>query len=185
MEDKRIIEMFFDRNETAISELNKSYGKLFRQLANNILCDCDDSEECVNDAYLKVWNSIPPKEPEYLCSYVCKIVRNNALNMLKSRTSKKRGNNQNILLSELQECIASSNNVDDAIDEKQLVQLINNWLSKQNDVSRNLFISRYFSMESVEMLSKKYAMHKNSVSVKLHRLRENLKSYLESEGISV
>lgn len=83
MEDKRIIEMFFDRNETAISELNKSYGKLFRQLANNILCDCDDSEECVNDAYLKVWNSIPPKEPEYLCSYVCKIVRNNALNMLK------------------------------------------------------------------------------------------------------
>lgn len=157
--------MLFKRDESAIKELNNSYGKLFRQLAYNILSDYDDVEECVNDTYFKVWNSIPPKNPEYLCSYVCKIVRNNSLNMLKSRTSQKRGNNQSIFLSELEECIATSNNIDDTVDEKQLVELINKWLTKQNDLGRKLFISRYFAMEYVDVLSKKYSISKNSISV--------------------
>ncbi|MDE5605135.1 MAG: sigma-70 family RNA polymerase sigma factor [Eubacterium sp.] len=183
MEDKQIIDLFFNRNETAIRELNEKYGKLFRNVAHNILEDYDDSEECVNDTYLKVWNSIPPQNPEYLCAYVCKIVRNNSLNMLKKRNAQKRSNQQDVLLSELEECLASSNEIDDAIDEKHLVSLINAWLKKQSDLSKQLFIFRYFAMDSVESISEKYSISKNSVSVKLHRLRASLKSYLESEDI--
>lgn len=183
MEDKQIIDMLFKRDETAIHELNEKYGKLFRTLANNILENYDDSEECVNDTYFKVWNSIPPQNPEYLCAYVCRIVRNNSLNMFKKRNAQKRSNQQDILLSELEECLASSNEIDDAIDEKYLVSLINAWLKKQSELSQKLFISRYFAMDSVESISEKYSISKNSVSVKLHRLRANLKSYLESEDI--
>ena len=183
MEDKQIIDMLFKKDETAICALNEKYGKLFRTLAYNILENYDDSEECVNDTYFKVWNSIPPQNPEYLCAYVCRIVRNNSLNMRKKRNAQKRNNQQDILLSELEECLASSNEIDDTIDEKHLVSLINAWLKKQSDLSKQLFISRYFAMDSVESISEKYSISKNSVSVKLHRLRASLKSYLESEDI--
>ncbi|MCH5320510.1 MAG: sigma-70 family RNA polymerase sigma factor [Eubacterium sp.] len=185
MTDKQIIDMLFGRDDKAIAELNNSYGSLFRQLAGNILADYEDVEDCINDTYFKVWNSIPPKNPEYLCAYVCKIVRNNALNMLKAKTSQKRGSNNTVPLAELEECLPSQSTVDESIDEKHLTELLNSWLMKQNELSRRLFVRRYFAMESVEELSKSCSMSKNSVSVKLHRLRNSLKKYLESEGISV
>lgn len=185
MTDKQIIDMFFGRDDKAIAELNNSYGSLFRQLAGNILTDYGDVEECINDTYFKVWNSIPQKNPQYLCAYVCKIVRNNALNLLKAKTSQKRGGNNTVPLAELEEYLPSQVTVDEIIDENHLTELLNGWLMKQNELSQRLFVRRYFAMESVEELSKSCSMSKNSVSVKLHRLRNSLKKYLESEGISV
>lgn len=185
MEDEKIIELFFNRSESAIQELDCKYGKLCSHVSCNILSNIQDAKECVNDAFLSVWNEIPPTVPNNLKAFVCKIARRISINKLKYITRKKRCGAMNLLLSELDECIPSANDVSKEFERKQTVELINRWLKDLDDETQLLFVRRYAMMDSITTLSKIFSMTESNVSTKLYRARKSLKNCLEKEGISV
>ena len=182
MEDSKIIELFFERSEQAIVELSKKYEKLCLKTANNILKNESDAEECVNDAWFGVWNSVPPQRPEYLLGYVLKIVRNNAVKRYHYNTAEKRNNFYDIVLDELEECIADTKNgyVDDT-----LTNAINEFLLDLDKNDRIMFVKRYFYAEPVTDIARVFGKNAHYVSVRLSRIRNKLKIYLKKEGISI
>lgn len=182
MNDKDIVQLFFERSQQAVTELSKKYGKLCFHIALNILRCNEDAEECENDTYLKTWNSVPPDNPKYLSAYVSRIVRNLALSQYRYNHRKMRDNHLQVYLSELQDCIPSSQDVEASTDDT-----VNNaiyvFLSKQDLTTRALFIQRYFYMESISSLSKRYGLKESSIFTRLNRTRLKLKQYLEGEGV--
>lgn len=186
MEDAEIIDLYFRRDEKAIKETDAKYGRLLFKVANNILCSSSDSEECVNDTYLKAWNSIPPNEPESLRSFTAKIARNNAINMLEKRTALKRGLGQmNAVLDELEECIPSDKTVEDGVDERALTELLNKFLKGLPKRSRVIFIKKYWGLESVKDIAERLKISESNVKVTLYRTREKLKELLTAEGVNL
>lgn len=183
MEDGKIIELFFARSERAVVELSNKYGRVCRKIAFNILNNLQDAEECVNDAYLGAWNSIPPQNPNPLVTYICRITRNIALKKYRYDTAKRRNGYYDISLSELEECIPSDPQGISSGTEEELTKVIENFLSSLDKKSRVMFIKRYWYVESVKVMAKEFGMTENSVSVKLLRIREKLKRHLEKEGI--
>ena len=129
LEDCRIIELFFERSEQAVRELDRKYGKAVKILAQNILHDGQDAEECVNDAYLGVWSSIPPQRPDSLGSYVCRIARNQAISRLRSNTAAKRNDGFDLVLDELEECIPSGISVEAELEGKELARAVDRFLA--------------------------------------------------------
>ena len=182
MTDQEIIALFFARSDRAVDALAERYGGLCRSIARGILADERDAEECENDAWLQVWNAIPPARPDHLGAYVGKIVRNLALNRLKHNTRLKRGGVLTELTAELAECLPGGDNVSAAADDTAL-SCVRAFLEKQDKVSRSLFVRRYFYMESVEALARAFHMKASAVSTKLGRMRERLKQALEQEEI--
>ncbi len=182
MDDSKIIELFFERSEQAIVELSKKYGKLCLKTANNILKNESDAEECVNDAWFGVWNSIPPQEPEYLLGYILKIVRNNALKRYNYNTAEKRNNFYDVVLDELEECIADPKS---GYEEDTLANVINNFLSELDKNDRIMFVKRYFYAEPVAEIAHAFGKNAHYVSVRLSRIRNKLKIYLKKEDISI
>lgn len=186
MKDIDIIKLYFARSQKAIEETHKKYGAYCNSIADNILCNRQDSEECVNDTYLKAWNTIPPKEPENLRTYLGRITRTLAINRYKMYSAEKRGgSNTDIMLSELEGCIPSSISVEDAVDEKRLVMLLEEFLKKQSDTKRSIFIRRYWYCESISQIAKDFSVSESKITSILYRMRIKLKGYLEKEGISV
>ena len=183
MDDKRIIELFFQRSEDAIGQLDSKYGALFRKTASSFLGDRRDAEECVNDAYLGVWCTIPPKRPENLASYVLKIVRNTAVKRYHSNTAKKRNSFYDTALDELEGCFASTDDVSHSLELKECVEGINTFLSFLDKDSRIMFVKRYYYAESVAEIAGEMQKSAHYVSVKLHRIREKLRKYLIERGI--
>lgn len=144
MDDNAIIELFFARSEQAILELDSQYGKTFHKLSYNILNSRQDAEECVNDAYLGAWNAIPPVWPSPLLAFVCKIVRNHSLMRYHAdRAAKRGGGNYTATLAELEDCLASSRTVEDDLEEKELVQIIENFLETLSAENRVILMRRY------------------------------------------
>ena len=183
LEDSKIISLFFERSEQAVEELNRKYGPAVKKTAANILSDRLDVEECVNDAYLRVWNSIPPQNPNPLVSYVCKIARNLAIDRYHANKAEKRNESFNLVLEEMEECIPSGMNVETEYDAKELTASINRFLSTLNREDRFLFVRRYWYGDSIADLATMTKGNVNRISVRLFRIREKLKKSLVKEGL--
>ncbi len=182
MKDIDIIKLYFDRSEKAIAETDKKYGSYCNLIADNILCNKQDSEECVNDTYLRAWNSIPPKEPQNLRTYLGKITRGLAINRYKRCSAEKRGGSSaELILSEIEGCIPSGINVEDTLDEKLLIKAIEDFLRRQSTEKRNIFLRRYWYCSSISDIAKDFSMSESKVTSLLYRQRLKLKEYLESE----
>lgn len=184
MNDIRIIELFFERSESAISELSAKYGNLIFKISENVLNNRQDAEECVNDTYLNVWNSIPPEKPASLMSFVCRIARNISVDRYRYNNSKKRGV-YDLCYDELRECIPSSETVESLYEEKELGELIDVFLDTLDKKNRLLFVRRYWYMDSFRDLASETNLSQGAVRTRLSRIREKLKEFLESRGVSV
>lgn len=185
MEDKQIIELFTERSERAIMEVSKKYGKVCLRTSFNIVNDWDDAEECVNDSYLGVWNAIPPHKPNPLLAFILKIVRNISINRQEFKMAEKRKGNYEICLDEMEDMISSSHEVEDEVEAAELTKLIEQYLGTLSADNRILFIRRYWFMDSYKDLSVTTRMTEGNIRTKLSRLRAQLKSYLESQGVVV
>lgn len=185
LEDSKIIELFFERSEQAIVELSEKYGNICSRVSKNILKNELDAEECVNDAYLAAWNTIPPQEPSPLLTYICRIVRNLSLKKYHSNTALKRNNFYDATLDELVECIASNVTIEDEVFAKELAQKLNDFLVSLRQKERVMFVRRYWYCDSVSEIASCFHMGSNAVSVRLLRIREKLRKYLKKEGIHV
>ncbi len=183
MEDSKIIELFFSRSEQAIAELAHKYGGVCRKIAFNILRNMEDAEECVNDACLGAWNSIPPQDPKPLITYICKITRNLALKRYRYNTAERRNSFYDMSLSELEECIPSNSENADLCTEDNLTEMIENFLDTLDKKSRMMFVKRYWYAQSVKSIAAEFGMTANHISVKLSRIRNKMRVYLEKEGI--
>ena len=185
LEDSLIIDLFFERSERAIGELDKKYGAAVKKTAANLLHDAQDVEECVNDAYLGVWNSIPPHRPEPLIAFVCKIARNLAVSRLRSDTARKRDRSLELVLDELEEWLPSGVDLEEEYEAKELLEAVNRFLSALPYDERFLFVRRYWYADSVKEIAAAMHERENRVSVRLFRLREKLRKSLKKEGLLV
>lgn len=183
MEDKDIITLFLNRSGDALTEADKKYGVYCRSIAENILHDKRDAEECVNDALLAAWNAIPPQDPASLKLFLARIVRNLAFNRYNESHAEKRGGGEAaIALDELAECLQSGESVESEIDRRQLGELIRGFVKELPKKERQIFVRRYFYTEPLTDIAKLCGMTENSVSVTLHRTRKKLKELLKKEG---
>lgn len=185
MEDQQIIELFWGRSEQAITQLAEKYGKLCRNLSENILKSPMDAEECVNDTYFAVWNTIPPQKPDSLPGYLCRIVRNISVKRYHANTAQKRKSFYDVALGELEECIPASQNVENESDARELVRAINHVLRRLTKENCIIFVRRYWFADSIPELAKMFRTSEHNISVRLSRTRKALKKYLEKEGIYV
>ncbi len=184
MKDSEILALYQQRNEEAITKTATKYGAYCYSIAHNILSSREDSEECVNDTWLKAWNAIPPQCPNHFSSFLAKITRNLSFNKYKASKTMKRGNGEiPLALDELLECIPSGNSPEKLAEDGELVQSINLFLSTLPERERNIFIRRYWAVEPMTMIAKRYQMKEGNVRASLFRSRKKLKLYLEKEGI--
>ena len=183
MQDTEIIELFLKRTETAVTELDRKYGKLLKQLANRYLVCHQDAEECVNDTYLAVWNSIPPNRPFSLGGYVCRILRNQAITKYHANLAKKRSLACEVSLAELEACIPSRETVEDAINTQLLAEGVTRFLEQLSQENRVIFMQRYWFLADYESIAEKTGLTVKNVSVRLTRMRKRLKHYLLEEGV--
>lgn len=183
MEDYRIIELYWSRNENAIKETNQKYGNYCFTIADNILHNREDSEECINDTWLHAWNVMPPQKPARLRIFLVKITRNLSFNRFNARTAQKRGGGEiNLVLDELAECIASESDVEDEYAAKELGECIQKFVRSLSERDGNVFVRRYFFTEPVAEIAHRYSLTDNNVMVILSRTRKKLKVHLIKEG---
>lgn len=185
MQDKQIIELFFARSERAIDEMNTKYGGLCRKLAYSMLNNAQDAEECVNDAYLGVWNAVPPARPEPLSAYVCRVVRNVSLKLLSRRGAEKRGGGYEATLQELDGCLTDGSTAEDALEARELARLIEGFLDTLSRENRVIFMRRYWFADSYEEIAARVGVSVKNVSVRLTRLRARLREHLIKEGMLI
>ena len=184
MEDHEIIKLYFSRDERAIKETDIKYGKLCRRIANNILKNDEDSEECLNDTYIGVWNAIPPAKPDRLMAFVCKIARNLALKRLESATRQKRSQAVLVSLSELEEILPDETIAAD-IGNEDIGKTISAFLRNEKPEIRNVFIRKYYFFDSISEIAELYGFTESKVKNMLYHTRKKLKEYLIKEGIEL
>lgn len=183
MEDSQIIELYWQKNADAISETAKKYGAYCFTIAENILHDKEDSEECVNDTWLNAWNAIPPQRPRRLQMFLAKITRNLSLNRFNARTAEKRGGGEMaLILDELADCLAGDADVEAAYEGRELEQLIRRFVQTLPERDGNVFVRRYFFIDPAAAIAKRYRLTENNVMVILSRVRKKLKQELMKEG---
>ncbi len=186
MEDEKIISLYKERSESAITETDKKYGAVCRATAYNILQNREDSEECTNDTYMRLWNAIPPQEPSPLSAFIYRIVRNLAFDRVKTAMRKRRAqNNYTDVYEELSECIPSPENVEKTIEGKELSRLIDRFLDTLPRDKKVMFLMRYWGFSTSADIADRLGMSGSRVRVTLMRTREKLKRYLEKEGIDI
>ena len=183
MDDEMIVDLYWNRDENAISVSIDKYGNYCRSIAINILGNTEDSEECVNDTFLRAWNSIPPHRPAILSAFLGKITRNLALNRYKYNTATKRGNGLTTdVLDEIAGLVSDTESVERELDRKAFLCDIENFLDGISAEKRCIFINRYWYFESVADIAARFGMSENNVSVTLNRLRTKLRKYLSERG---
>ena len=183
MEDNQIVELYFQRNADAIKETDSKYGSYCFAIADNILHNREDSEECVNDTWLGAWNAMPPQRPNMLRMFLAKITRNLSFNRFNARSAEKRGGGEiHLVLDELAECIANESDTENEYLAKELEQCIKLFVRELPEREGNVFVRRYFFTEPVSTIAKRYSMTDNNVMVTLSRTRKKLKAHLEKEG---
>ena len=185
LDDSKIIELFYERSEQAIIELSNKYDKLCKKIANNILNNSLDTEECVNDAYLGLWNTIPPQNPNPLAAYVCKIVRNLAIKKYHNNTATKRNSVYDISLDELENCFGALQTVEDDYNLMLLSEEIDNFLDGLDEENRVIFVRRYWFADSISEIADRLSMSNHNITARLFRMRENLKKHLKKEGYTL
>lgn len=184
MEDAKIIELFLSRSEGAITETSAKYGRLCLSIAGNILGNTEDSEECVNDAYLALWNCIPPQRPTNLLAFICKITRNLSLKKLEYNLAKKRDANITLSLSELED-ILPDYAVSPDFNDEEIGKVISDFLKKEKPEVRNVFIRKYWYFDSVADIAKRYKFSESKVKSMLFHTRNKLKKHLIKEGVHI
>lgn len=186
MEDQQIIDLFWQRSESAVTAAAEKYGAYCNKIAENILGSKEDVEECVNDTWLQAWQNIPPDRPVRLSAYLGKITRNLSLNRVQYYGAQKRGGGQTALaLSELEACIPVQNSIEQTMQERYLKEVITHFLRELPVQKRNIFIRRYWYMMSIKEIAAAYGMRESKIASTLFRLRKELKHYLEKEEIWV
>ena len=183
MEDCAIIDLYWSRNPEAISRTCEKYGNYCRAVAGNILPDCRDAEECVNDTWLKAWNAMPEDRPNLLAQYLGKITRNLALNRLDYNRAQKRDSTLEAAFEELSGSLPDPGDM--VTDEVTFRDFLNRFLRRQSEADRALFVRRYFHLEPLDSLARQFGMSMGQVKSKLHRMRGRLRLELEREGVAV
>lgn len=184
MDDQRIIELYFERDEQAIKETDAKYGKLCHSIAYNILNNHEDSEECVNDTYIGVWNAIPPTRPNNFTAFVCRIARNMSLKRFEFMKREKRSADVLASLDELSAILPDERYSPDVSDE-DIGKIISTFLRSQKEDVRNVFIRKYYFFDSVKEIAKRYGFTESKVKNMLFYTRNKLKDFLIKEGIEI
>ena len=186
MEDCEIIALFWSREERAIEETDRKYGRYCWTIAHNILRSREDSEECVNDTWLRAWHAMPPQRPAILPSFLGRITRNLSLDRYKAGHTGKRGGGQLLVaLEELGTCIPAAESVEKALEDAELSRLIDRFLRTLPEKDQCIFLRRYWYVDTTLEIAHRYKMAEGTVKSSLHRSRQRLKAYLEQEGVAV
>lgn len=186
MDDAKIVQLYWDRNEQAISVTANKYGNYCTSIAINILGNREDAEECVNDTYMNAWNSMPPHRPNILSTFLGKIVRNLSFNRYKHNTADKRGGGElPVVLDELSDLVSGKDDVEQESEHKELVKSIDAFLDTLSPEKRSIFISRYWYTDSISEIAVRHGMNDGAVSMTLNRLRLKLHNYLLERGFEL
>ncbi len=185
MEDEKIIELYWQRDEEALRQTNQKYGSFCYYIAHNILKNEEDSKECVNDTWFKTWLVIPPKRPAFLQAFLGKITRNLSLDRYrKNRAAKRGGGVMEVIYEELEECIADGG-TDSQTDSMVITDAVSRFLQEISHDARIIFVRRYWYADSIDQIVERYGMSESKVKSSLMRSRNRLKKFLEKEGIVV
>ena len=185
MEDREIVQLYWDRDERAISESDLKYGPLCRSVAMRVLAVPEDSEECVSDTWLRSWNAIPPRKPDPLGPFLAKITRNLALDRWRRDHAEKRyAGETELALEELEE-VVSGESMEEEVQRRELVRVLNGFLESLSEGERDLFLRRYLAFETLESLAEQSGRSVSGVHKRLVRLREKLREHLQKEGIDL
>lgn len=184
MDDLMIIELYFARDEQAIKETDKKYGRLCFTVAINILGNDEDSEECVNDTYLSVWNKIPPTRPNNFMAFICKITRNLSIKRLDYNKARKRTPESFVSFTELEEVLPDNSIISD-IENEDIGKLISEFLKQEKPESRAVFIRKYWFFDSISDIAARYSFTESKVKNMLYHSRNKLREYLKKEGVEV
>ena len=186
MQDEKIVELYFQRNEDAINETEKKYSKYLLKIAYSVLGDASDSEESVNDTYMAAWDSIPPNKPKVLATYLGKITRRISIDVFRRKNSKKRTDSQYTLsLDELEDCIKDKSSVEENMENKELAAAISRFLRNLSKESRVVFVGRYYYMDSLKAVAKYTGMSESKAKSLLYRTRISLREFLIKEGFEI
>lgn len=185
MEDGQIIELYWNRDQRAIQETDGKYGKLLGGIAWNLLRSREDSEECVNDTYLRAWEAIPPTRPGFLRTWLGQITRNLSLDRWKKRGAEKRGGGAELLLGELEDCLPAPGGPERAVEDGELAAALSAFLRGLSREGRAMFLRRYWYGESVAEVARALGCGEGKVKSSLFRSRKALRAFLEKEGIAV
>lgn len=183
MEDKYIVELYWNRDENAIYETANKYGRYLNSISYNILLNREDALECVNDTYHDAWNSMPPHHPSILSTFLGKIVRRISIDRWRKYQAAKRGGGEvTIALEELGDCVAGTNDVQVEFERQELINVINHFLRSLPEIERKVFVCRYWYVDSIESISKQFGFSRSKVTSMLYRVREKLRKQLVKEG---
>ena len=184
MEDGKIVELYWQRSDRAIAETDRKYGRYCRTVANNILANSEDSEECVNDTYLRAWNSMPDARPQILSVYLAKLTRNLAISMLRKRNSLRCGGGQTAAaLDELAETVPSEQSLEKTVERRELARYLDAYLRTLPETERTVFMARYFYLLPVKEIALRLGFTESKVKSMLSRTRAKLKKHLKEEGL--
>ena len=184
MEDQAIIDLYFLRSEAAISETAAKYGGYCYSIANNILANREDSEECVSDTWLAAWNAMPPRRPGVLSVFLGKITRNGAISRWRERSAAKRGGGEiTLALEELRECVPDEDSVEESFSRRETVRAVNTLLGSLGETERNVFLRRYWCVDTVADIAGSFGFSEAKVKSMLHRTRQKLRKALQKEGL--
>jgi len=185
MEDEKIIALYWDRNEDAIRETSSKYGRLFFRIAANLLRSREDREECVNDTYLGLWNSIPKERPSAFSVFACRITRNLALKKFEYLSAAKRNPEAVCSFAELADCISGRESVENEAEARRIEQLIDGFLLQLGEEKRNIFLRRYWYFDSIDEICRRTGYGKSKIKSMLLRIRQKLREHLEREGVEL
>lgn len=185
MDDEKIIALFFQRSQQAIQALDHKYGSLCHSLSYRIVNSRQDAEECVNDAYLGMWNAIPPARPNPLRSYLLKIVRNLSLHRYWHTAAAKRNSHYTIALQEVESCLPGRNHVEEEMDARELARIIEAFLDTLTPENRVIFLRRYWFSDPYKDIARRVGLSEKTVSVRLSRTREKMKQFFLEQGVSI
>ena len=184
MDDSKIVDLYWNRSEQAIAETDQKYGKYCYRIAYNILASKEDAEESVSDTYMTAWNTIPPHRPSVLAAFLGKITRHLSIDRWRTRNAYKRGGGQVVLaLEELEECIASAENVEQTYTKKELLAAYKRFVEKLPVTERRVFLLRYWYLDSIGDIAQKHGFSESKVKSMLHRTRQKLQRCLAEEGL--
>lgn len=185
MNDSEIIDLYWQRNQEAITQTSLKYENLLKKISFSILSQKDDVEENINDSYFSLWNLMPPKRPLHFPAFICKVARNLALKKYEYINAQKRNPNVSVSLTELEECVSGSNSVIDEAERAVIAESINRFLKSQRNDYRAIFIKRYFYFLTVKEISEQMDMSETKITTVLHRMRKSLKQALIKEGYDI
>lgn len=184
MDDKQIVELFWERSEDAIAETDRKYGRYILFIAKNVLSDDEDAREVQNDTYLRTWDSIPPERPASLRSYLGAICRNLALSRYRRKYAEKRRGCVDIAIDELADCLPDESD-GDRVASEMIADALNRFVAELSARDRRIFVQRYWYMCSTDEIARENSMNKNTVVTILYRTRNELKAFLEKEGVNI